>query len=270
MSLDELYDYLLEVTGYMYETEFIGEIKSINDLNIKQIQYLCDKLIEDGNSVAEYNSTLTNMLFCDRKNVISKRLALTLFNRLHLLSKNTPNFFASLLVNAYDDMYYMETSFDVTIFNIFYKLLIGEIKEEKHTKNVLNELTNICKNLKFIYHNNELYTKPIHQPQHEIDYYQRGLLDKNIRSCIDILSNFTNSDLHDEKTYAKAICVKLYLRSLLIGLNNLEELSDYDKIMNEKQVNNSLTKKMMRDVFIQNYFDLKDFYEPEGGMKHGI
>jgi hypothetical protein len=27
---------------------------------------------------------------------------------------------------------------------------------------------------------------------------------------------------------------------------------------------------MMRDVFIQNYFDLKDFYEPEGGMKHGI
>lgn len=278
MTLEEIYNYIIEVTTYMYDSGIINDLKIIEELNINDLQKLCDKVQEEGNSVSEYNNTLTNILFCDRESSILKRIALTLFNRLHVLSTiylnstyaSNNEIVAKSLANALNEMYYLEASFDIKTYSIFNELLDKEIKEHRHTNTVINELRRMKKDLEFIYLDNTLYLDKVNQEEYTIDYYNRELLDKKINACMDILANFTNADINDNITYSKAIAVKLYLRSLLICLNNLEELAIYDKVLDEKDVKNSFTKKMMIDAFIQNYFDLKEYYNNEGELKHGL
>ena len=263
MNIDDVYNYILEVTNYMYDTGFSGEIQLLNDLNIVELEIICNKLKKECSTVDEYHSNIDDILTPTKHNAVYNRLAEKTYNRMHQIRVDyTTSPFNIALLDGLDDMYYNELMYRCRTFSLFFKMLLEEIENGNYNKNVLNKLKEISKTLEFIYSNNPFAVKSIHMPEYESEYYQRGLLDRDINRCISILSNYSNSDLAKEDNLAIATAIKVYLRSLFVILNNYEELAKYD---NQRIINNdNLSNKMITDAFIANYEDLKNYNLGEG------
>ena len=114
--------------------------------------------------------------------------------------------------------YYIIHDIECDLISNFLTLIQNHIDAAKKTENVtyLGILGTIKENIYFKYNSNiETFTMEIPISDDELYTKKRDYLENMIIRCIWELIKYTNEDLEDEKNYAKANALALYLQSAL-------------------------------------------------------
>lgn len=149
-----------------------------------------------------------------------------------------------------------QNEFEYNLRKIYLNLLDKHISSSQDMSDeYLNYLTILNKKIKFKYPNIWFQKGYSILEEYEKNNINTSYLHKKIEEVIKYLLKYTDQELEIDSIYAEAISLQIYLRSLLIILNNENELIPYENMYNTLEPNETIAKGIVRNAFIANYID---------------
>lgn len=211
-------------------------------------QYL-QTLREEFYDIDQIANLLDDIRFYEITNPIVERLHMNIETSMHNKAlygiKDKSHIFKSMMKD-----YYIIHDIECDLISNFLTLIQNHIDAAKKTENVtyLGILGTIKENIYFKYNSNiETFTMEIPISDDELYTKKRDYLENMIIRCIWELIKYTNEDLEDEKNYAKANALALYLQSAL----SLVPFKDHYKKLAEQFTMDTTVRGIINTAFIQ-------------------
>lgn len=234
----------LEIEAYLIskltDDEIVGFIKVLNKL------YKLD----------DKPSLLDDIININTINPLFERINFILYEQLQLNSQRIDDSLTLKLSIALKEMFTCCNEFELNLRKVYFYLLEKHLESSNGmSEEYLRYLKNVIKILKFKYP--DVWFKSISTPLHtyEKENICASYLHQKIEEVIKCILKYKDEELEIDIIYAKVISLQIYLRSLLLILNNEYEMVSYEELYNKLEPNETMAKQIIRNAFIANYID---------------
>lgn len=240
---------LLEQEAYLIKklnTDEIGIIISA----ISKIYKLNNpiSLIDDIQNINNLNPIIERINFILNEELVARNIS------------NIKDPLAMKLTRALTTIFTCKNEFECNLRDIYLDLLEKHLSSsDGMSDDYLKYLHNINKVLKFKYPKVWYQDISTNDQGYEEVNIKTSYLHQKIEEVIKCLLKYKDEELDIDICYAKAISLQIYLRSLLIILDNEYEMISYEEMYNTLEPNETIAKRIVRNAFIANFIDTYEY-----------
>ena len=235
------------------------EVTIIKSLNQEELSLLIKVL----NKIYNINDSLSLIHYLINQNnidAIIARISYILEEQLLTTNLEVDDDFTNKLNLALKDILACQNEFEFALRNIYIDLLQKHLSSSYGMSDeYLTYLNNLAFNIRFIYPNAWFNKINISISDPEKGNINVSYLHSKIEETIKTLLTYKDEELEIDLIYAKAISLQIYLRSLLIILNDEHEMIKYENMYNNLETNETTAKRLIRNAFIANYMDTQEY-----------
>ena len=243
-------------------TFIINRIKKLeNNLLLEILLSHLNKLMEitiSKDDTANPNNLSTDIKNYQTRNSITDHFLLQVYIQyLTKIFSRTSHQLSNCLFNSIRCQKIISTNFNIQTSRLFLSIIDDYIR--KNNADDLESLKALRDYIFIKYLNTSEIKATLPTEQYNIANIINNLIDTSIRECILSLLEYSDEAFASPELKEHATIEAIYLRSLLVMLNDESALIEYDNFYNQCSPTETKAKKLIREAFIQNYYDLEYF-----------